>query len=157
MVTELSTKRARFVLLLSAVLLLPAMSRAQTPKFTGTWQMNVPKSQVADGRIVTLVIDASATSVKVSQTSKDKAGQETSTQFTVIVGKECEYDEGSHKSKLVAWYAGPALDVVKSEGPPGDVANQWTLQLSPDQNTLTLTLSHIDPSAKDETLVFDRK
>jgi hypothetical protein len=167
MVTELSTKRALpvctrafcapVVLLLSAVLLTPAMCRAQTPKFTGTWQMNVPKSQVADGRVVTLVIDASATNVKVGQTSKDKAGQETSTQFTVIVGKECEYDEGSHKSKLVAWYAGPALDVVKSEGPPGDVANQWTLQLSPDQNTLTLTLSHIDPSAKDETLVFDRK
>ena len=157
MATELFPNRAHLVFLLSAALFLPALSRADSPKFTGTWQMNVPKSQVADGRVVTLVLDASATVVKVAQTVKDKTGQETSTQFNVTLGKECEYDEGSHKSKLVAWYAGPSLNVVKSDGPPGDVANQWTLQLSPDQNTLTLTLSHIDPSAKDEVLVFDRK
>lgn len=148
---------ACLVFFVSAILAAPALLRADAPKFTGTWQMNVPKSQVADGRVMTLVLEASETVVKVSQTVKDKAGQETSTQFNVTFGKECEYTEGTHKSKVVAWYAGPSLNVVKSDGPPGDVANQWTLQLSPDQNTLTLTLSHIDPSGKDEVLVFDRK
>jgi hypothetical protein len=141
----------------AALLVAPVLLCADSPKFSGTWQMNAAKSQVADGRVVTLVIDASESVVKVGQTVKDKAGQETATQFTVTIGKECEYAEGSHKSKLVAWYAGPALDIVKSDGPAGDVANQWALQLSPDGNTLTLTFSHIDPSAKDETLVFDRK
>ncbi len=148
---------AKSLSLCVAALLLPLISSAEAPKFTGTWHMNVAKSQVADGRVVTLVLAASETVIKVSQTVKDKAGQETATQFTVTVGKECEYDEGSHKSKVVAWYAGPSLNVVKSDGPQGDVANQWQLQLSPDQNSLTLTLSHIDPSGKDEILVFDRK
>ena len=141
----------------AALLLASIVVCADSPKFSGNWQMDGAKSQVADGRVVTLVINASDTLVKVAQTVKDKAGRETSTEFSVTVGKECEYAEGGHKSKLVAWYAGPSLDIVKSDGPAGDVADQWALQLSPDQNTLTLTLSHIDPSAKDEVLVFDRK
>lgn len=141
----------------AALLVAPVLLCADSPKFSGKWEMNAAKSQVADGRVVTLVLDASEAVVKVSQNVKDKAGKETASQFTVTMGKECEYDEGSHKSKLVAWYAGPSLDIVKSDGPPGDVADQWTLQLSPDQNTLTLTLSHVDPAAKDEVLIFDRK
>lgn len=148
---------AKSLCVLAAMLLTPALLSADTPKFSGNWQMDTAKSQVVDGRVVTLVLDASEAAVKITQTVKDKAGQESSTQFTVTIGKECEYVEGTHKSKVVAWYAGPSLNVVKSDGPQGDVANQWTLQLSPDQNSLTLTLSHIDPSGKDETLVFNRK
>ncbi|MBV8072613.1 MAG: hypothetical protein JO270_22105 [Acidobacteriaceae bacterium] len=150
-------RRRRSVPLLAAVLLVPVIMRADAPKFTGTWQMDEAKSQVADGRVVTLVLDASDTLVKITQTIKTKAGQESSTQFSVTMGKECDYNEGSHKSKLVAWYAGPSLNIVKSDGPPGDIANQWVLQLSPDQKTLTLTFSHVDPAGKDETLVFNRK
>ena len=147
----------RSVAMLATVLLVPAAVRADAPKFSGSWQMDEAKSQVADGRVVTLVIDASETVVKIGQTIKTKAGQESSTQFSVTMGKECDYNEGSHKSKLVAWYAGPSLNIVKSDGPPGDIANQWVLQLSPDQKTLTLTFSHVDPAGKDETLVFSRK
>jgi hypothetical protein len=135
----------------------PALVRADATNFTGTWEMDAAKSQVADGRTVTLVIETLAATYKIDRTVREKGGQETSTQFACGFGKECEFSEGSHKSKIMAWYDGPSLTVCKTGGPAADVSNEWKLELSPDKKTLTVTVSHLDPNGKDETLVFDKK
>lgn len=72
-------------------------------------------------------------------------------------GKECEFDEGGHKSKVSLYFNGPVLVVFKTDGPENDSASQWNMQLGPDGKLLTVTVSHILPAGKDETLVFDKK
>ncbi len=135
----------------------PTLFGADATNFTGTWEMDGAKSQVSDGRTVTLVIETLAAKYKITSTVREKGGQETSTEFACGFGKECEFSEGSHTSKIMAWYDGAALTVCKTAGPAADVANEWKLELSPDKKTLTVTVQHLDPNAKDETLVFNKK
>ncbi len=155
-----STQRALCLLGAGAFVsfvLLSGLAAADNTDFTGTWEMVPAKSQVPDGRTVTLVIETLAAKYKVTSTVHDKAGHEISTAFACGFGKECEFSEGNHKSKIMAWYDGPALTLCKTQGPEGDVSNEWKLELSPDKKTLTLTLQHMEPNGKDETLVFEKK
>lgn len=131
---------------------------AQTPNMSGTWEMDPTKSKVADGRTVTLVIESVANKIKLSSSSKDNGGKETTAEFTCAPdGKECEFVEAGHKSKMSMWFMGDSLNVAKTDGPPGDVVNEWKLQMSPDGKVLTLTVTHIEPAGADETLVFGKK
>ena len=150
-----ATRLVQFSLL--ALVLAPTLLVADSTNFSGTWELDPAKSQVTDGRTVTLLIETLPASFKITSTVRDKNGQETSTEFACGFGKECQFSEGSHKSKIMAWYDGPALTVCKTEGPATDVANEWKLELSPDKKTLTVTVSHLDPNGKEETLVFDKK
>ncbi len=135
-----------------------AMLSAQTPNLAGNWQMDVSKSQVADGRSVSMAIATVANKIKLGATVRDKDGKETSVEFTCAAdGKECELNEGGHKSKMSMWFSGDSLNVAKTDGPPGDVVNEWKLQMSAQGKVLTLTVSHVDPTAPDETLVFSKK
>jgi hypothetical protein len=138
-------------------LTISAMS-AQTPGMTGVWQMNADKSQVLDGRTVTLVIETVASQLKLRSTVRDRAGHEVTTEFTCGVdGKDCEFDEGGHRSKVSMWYNGPALLVCKTNGPVGDVVNEWKLELAPNGKALTLTITHVEPSASEEVVAFTKK
>jgi hypothetical protein len=129
-----------------------------TPKLSGTWQMDPAKSHVSDGRTVTLVIENVANKIKLNATIHSKDGHDTTTDFTCAPdGKECEFDEGGHKSKISMWFNGDSLNVAKTDGPPGDVVNEWKLEMSPDGKVLTLVVTHIEPNGPEETLVFDKK
>ena len=141
-----------------SVLLLSGSLYGQTPNLSGSWQMDTAKSQVSDGRDVTLVIETVSGKIKISSSSKDKAGKETTGELLCAPdGKECEFDEGGHKSKVSMWFAGPSLNMAKTDGPVGDVVNEWKLDMSADGKVLTLTVNHIDPTGADETLVFNTK
>jgi hypothetical protein len=130
---------------------------AQTPNMTGTWQMDPAKSTVTDGRSVTLIVESTAGKIKLGATIHDKAGHDMTADFTCAPdGKECEFREGEHKSKMSMWFAGDSLNVAKTDGPVGDVVNEWKLQMSSGGKVLTLTVTHIDPTASDETLVFGK-
>jgi hypothetical protein len=135
-----------------------ALLSAQTPDMSGTWEMDASKSKVADGRTVTLLIESAANKIKLGATIRDKAGKESTAEFTCAPdGKECEFNEEGHKSKMSMWFMGDSLNVAKTDGPPGDVVNEWKLQTSSAGKVLTLTVTHIDPSGTDETLVFSKK
>ena len=84
---------------LTFVLAAPTLLAADATNFTGTWEMDPAKSQVTDGRTVTLVIETLAATYKITSTVHEKGGQETSTQFACGFGKECEFSEGSHDRK----------------------------------------------------------
>src|ERR1700757_753795 len=73
---------------------------AQSPDMSGTWEMDTAKSHVADGRALLLVIQSAEKKIKVDATIRDKAGKETTDSFICAPdGKECEFNEGGHKSK----------------------------------------------------------
>jgi hypothetical protein len=155
-------KAARFAAvgsaMIAAALLTAATLSAQAPNLSGTWQMDPAKSQVSDGRSVSLVIQSPGNKVKVDETIHDKNGKETTADFTCAPdGKECEFNEGGHKSKMSMWFSGDSLNLAKTDGPPGDVVSMWKLQTSSEGKVLTLTVNHIEPAGPDETLVFTKK
>jgi hypothetical protein len=155
----MSSLLGRTVVRLSGLLIFPAVLAAASPgaPFTGSWETNAAKSQGAASKITSLTIQEAGDHIKVeSVTSKGDAAVKTEFSCTTN-GKECEFDDAGHKSKISMWYNGPALVAMKTDGPESDSASQWKLEVSSDGKTLTLTLSHILPAGNDETLVFDKK
>jgi len=145
---------------LAVLLIYPLLVSADSgnPNFTGAWQMDAAKSQVEDGRIVTLTIENVSNKIKMVRVVREKDGKEVTSQFVCGTGgTECEYDEGGHKAKVSLWYNGPALVVLKTDGTKEDTSDEWTMKLSSDTHTLTVGLEHIDPTSKDETLVFSKQ
>ncbi len=123
----------------------------------GSWNMDAAKSQVADGRDVSLTIDLAGDIMKFAMTAK-KGGASTTSQFACDTGSgaECPFEEAGHKSKISVYFNGDVLNIWKSDGPAGDVSAQWKVEISPDGKVLTATVSHLEPAAKDEVLVFGK-
>ena len=152
-------KKVNFRLsMIAGVVLVNGCLSAQTPSFAGNWQMDPAKSQVSDGRVVSMAIASAGDKLKVTATIRDKDGKETTSDFTCAPdGKECAFNEGGHKSKLSMWFSGDALNLAKTDGPPGDVVDMWKLETSSGGKVLTLSLEHVDPNGPKETLVFAKK
>jgi hypothetical protein len=135
-----------------------AILSAQQPKFDGNWQMDSAKSQVTDGRVVNLTIVTVADGIKMTIKTKKNDGEEVTSEFTSkLNGKACEMAEQGHTSKLTVWYNGPTLNACKENGPAGDVTSTWKFELSPDKQSMKMTINHLDPAANDETIVFNKK
>src|SRR5205823_9595558 len=116
------------------------------------------KSQVEDGRLVNLSIENVSNKIKMVRVVREKDGKEVTSQFVCGTGgTECEYDGGGYKAKVSLWYNGPALVVLRTEGPKEDASDEWTMKLSGDMHTLTVALEHIEPTSKEETLVFSKQ
>jgi hypothetical protein len=147
-------------LVIAAVpLLMPLVLSADTTRadLSGTWQMDASHSHVDDGRVVSLTIQDVGDKLKVVRIVHRSDGKDVTSQFTCPAdGSTCEFDEGGHKAKVSMWYDGPALMILKSDGPKEDAVVQWKMQLAPDTNTLTLGLTYIDPESKTETVVFNK-
>ena len=134
------------------------LSAQQQPKFDGTWQMDTAKSHIADGRILTVTIATVNTGIKITVKSRKNTGEEFTAEFnSQLNGKACEGSEQGHTSRLTVWYDGPTLNACKENGPPGDVSSLWKFELSPDKQTMTMKISHYEPVADDETIVFTKK
>jgi hypothetical protein len=144
---------------LAAPLFLSLLMSAENvkPNFTGAWRMDSVKSQVLDGRVVTLTIQDDSTKLDLVSTAQGKDAKEVTSKFACTTEKECEFDQGGYKAKVSLWYDGATLVILKTDGPKEDAVTKWKLHLTPDGNTLTLDVVHIDPDEKPETLVFTKK
>ncbi len=152
--------RLALAVLAVPILIFPLILSADSgsPNFAGAWQMDPAKGQVGDGRLVTLTIENISHKLKMVRVVRDKDGKEATYQFVcATVGSECEFDEAGHKAKVSVWYNGSALVILKTDGPKEDASDEWTMKLSPDTHTLTVALEHIEPTGKEETLVFSKK
>jgi hypothetical protein len=113
---------------------------------------------VADGRVVTLTVASVDGGIKMTMKTQKKDGPETTSEFTSkLNGKAVEFAEGDHKSQITVWYNGPTLNASKESGPVGDVTSAWKFEMGPEKGTMTMTISHYEPAADDETLVFTKK
>ncbi len=141
----------------AALLLMAAAVSGQTASLDGTWQMDSAKSHVRDGRSVTFIIASMDNGIKMTVKTK-KGDAESVTEFsTKFNGKASDFAEGDHKSQLTMWWDGTSLNASKEKGPADDVTAMWKFELSPDKQTMTLKISHYEPAADDETLVFNKK
>jgi hypothetical protein len=128
------------------------------PNFSGTWQLDTAKSQARNAEAITYTIEDASGKIDFSRVTQERDGKSVTSKFTCdTVGTQCEFDEGNHKAKVSLWYDGPALVILKTDGPKEDSVTQWRLELSPDGKTLNVTLTHIQPDDKPENLVFDKK
>ena len=141
--------------LLSLSFLLVAES--DKPKLAGTWELDAAKSQLehSPGTVELVIQDASA-KIQLTRTTHTPEGKELVGKFECAAGgPDCAFDEAGHKSKVSLWYQGPALIILKTDGPSDDEVTQWTLKL--DKGALQIEVSHITPAGKTDTMVFTRK
>lgn len=128
------------------------------PDLSGTWQLDTTKSPPRDAEGITYTIKDASGKIDFSRVTQERDGKNVTSKFSCdTVGTQCEFDEGNHKAKVSLWYDGPALVILKTDGPREDSVTQWRLQVSPDGKTLNVTLTHLEPSDTTETLVFDKK
>ena len=152
------TRLALAVLAASSFPLFVMADDTAQPSLSGTWQLDAAKSQTRDAEAITYTIEDASGKINFSRVLQERDGKSVTSKFSCdTVGTQCEFDEGSHKAKVSLWYDGPALVILKTDGPKEDSVTQWRLELSPDGKTLKVTLTHIQPQDKPETLVFDRK
>jgi hypothetical protein len=98
------------------------------------------------------------TGLKLDGFVADKAGTKTELHFDCKMdGSDCAFMEGSHKSKVSVWTVAGVTTACKTDGPSGDTVSEWHMKLSPDGNTLTIEVEHVDPAAALETMVFAKK
>jgi hypothetical protein len=130
----------------------------QQPDLSGNWQLNAAKSQTnAQDQNVTLTIQEDSPKIQFKRVVQEAGGRSVVSQFTCqIGGQQCDFDQGGHKAKVSLWYDGPALVILKTDGPKDDSVTQWRLALSPDGKSMSVTLTHIVPNENPEKLVFDK-
>ena len=129
-----------------------------TPNFSGTWELDSAKSPDAQGRMVTYTIQNASGKINFTRVVRERDGKEITSQFTCEPGgSQCDFDEGGHKAHVSLWYNGPALMILKTDGPKEDSVTQWKLELGPGGKSLKVGFEHIEPTDKEETLVFDKK
>lgn len=128
------------------------------PNYSGTWQLDAGKSPAAEGRLMTLTIEDDSGKINFTRVAHERDGKELTSRFSCQTGGvTCDFDEGGHKAKVSLWYDGPALVILKTDGPKEDSVTQWKLQLGPDKQSLSVDLTHIEPNDKSESLVFDKR
>jgi hypothetical protein len=129
------------------------------PNFTGTWVLDAATSQILRGsESIELAIQDNSGKIQVVRTTHLPDGKQVTSTFECAAdGSNCSYDDGGHKAQVSLWYNGPALVVLKTDGPSDDQVSQSKLVLSPDQSTLEMDVTHITPEGKPETMVFVKK
>ncbi len=154
-----------FVTARSACLVLPLLLSSflladdTKPNFTGTWILDAAKSQmIRGGEAIQLAIQDDSGKIQVIKTMRLADGKDVTSKFECEAnGSNCVYEDGDHKAQVSLWYNGPALVVLKTDGPDDDKVSQSELVLSPDQGTLEIDVTHIAPESKAETMVFTKK
>jgi hypothetical protein len=129
-----------------------------SPDFSGVWELNAEKSQLPDGRLVTIKIEKVGNKIKWTRSDRAKDGKENVSEFICEAGaSECELTEEGHKAKVSIWFNGPELVVLKTDGIKEENSIEWTLKMSDDKKSITAGLERIDPPGTSEKLVFNKK
>lgn len=159
-------RRTLFLLTLAA--LLPAAALAQTPDFSGTWKINMIKSDAApqgrggqqmDMSNMMLAVTQTAEALTIVQTGM---GQERTTTY-YLDGRESTNRAGRGDMKSTSKWDGAKLVTEGSstfEGPNGQVTMTMkeVRELSADGKTMTVTTTSDSPmGTRTRKTVFDKQ
>jgi hypothetical protein len=148
---SMSMKMKRFLPaagILAVVLLLPALSLAQTPNLTGTWAFDAAKSQVPDmggrggmGGGGDIAIKHEGTTVSITTTRTGRDGEPTTNTETFSTdGKPTTVEGRMGASSVTAKWEGRNLMVTTSrQTQRGDFSTAVTYSLSADGKVLTVS------------------
>lgn len=132
-------------------------AKADSPDFSGHWQVNPDKSHFGNERTLSLDIQQHGDDVTFVRTYQKKNGKEVSARFTCTVGgKECTFNNDGHAAKVLLWYLGPSLVILKTEGEKSDSTVEWHLKLAADGKSLTIDREIMEPVDKTEKLSLDK-
>jgi hypothetical protein len=130
------------------------------PNFSGVWKLDPAQSPSVNGAMITLVIKDESGKISYERSMRQADGKQMVLRFTCSSGgSNCDSDENGHKAKVSLWYNGPALMILKTDGPKQDATTERKLELSPDGNTLKVEFTNLDldKNSKPETLVFAKQ
>lgn len=146
-------------LALFAAPLLPSLTLAAdnaSPNFSGTWQLDMAKSQTDHGESIELDIQDASNKITLIRHVREHDGKEIVSHFSCPAnGSQCEFNEGGHKGKGSTWHDGSSLFMLESDGPK-DSSVEWQMQLAPDGKTLNVKYNLLAPTDKAETHVFNK-
>jgi hypothetical protein len=113
------------------------------PSITGTWVLQSDKN-------VKLVIDQSDQKIHVQEVE----GNDLKEDYTCnLNGKDCDFKQEGHAAKVSLWHNGAKLVELVTRG--SDVVKR-RFTLAPDGNSLSVEMSRISPSGKNETFAYAR-
>jgi hypothetical protein len=144
--------------LLFAVPLFAVAASADTPDFSGKWQIDPTQSHQPEDHNIALDITQNANGITfVRKYEEGGRGREVTSQFTCAPGgTSCNFDENGHKATVSLWYNGPELVILKTNGPKQDPTVEWHLMLDASGKTLTVKRENMAPDGKNEKLVFHK-
>ena len=144
--------------LLLAVPLFAIPASADTPDFSGNWQIDTAQSRQPEDRNLSLEITQNGSGITFVRTYEEGGrGQDITSKFTCAPGgTSCNFDENGHKATVSLWYNGPELVILKTNGPKRDPTVEWHMKLDPSGNTLTVTRENMAPDGRSEKLVFHK-
>ena len=135
---------------------------AQKPNFSGTWKLNVDKSEFGPlpGYISrTDMIEHSDPKLKVTINSETQQGKQEATSNYTTDGKEATNKMGSQDVKsTVTWQGNNLVMNAKTSFPDGDITINSVWSLAEDGKTLTQTVHLTAPTGEaDRKLVFEKQ
>jgi hypothetical protein len=130
---------------------------ADRPALSGTWQLDLAHSQLADAKLkaATWSIAQNDDSVQISETVTDAAGKQKKIEIQCgTEGQQCNIKENGQPTQVSMYYNGSHL-VMLEQWHGTDYVTKKRLQISPDGKTLTVEVVHIaPPGRKDESWTF---
>lgn len=154
---------ALIALSLAVSLAAPAAAQAARPDFTGSWTLNLARSDYGPfpapaGR--TDVIDHRGTNLEVTRRETGSSGEERTGKWTCTTDRvECTNTLGGNQLKTIVHWEDATLVVATKtmfQGQEAFIEDRWTL--SPDRRTLTIARHAVSPQGTaDQTFVLERK
>ena len=133
-----------------------AGTTAIRPDLRGVWKLDTARSELDHTRNLSLLIEEKGENIHIKETRGPNAKEDT-TEFTcTTMGRDCPLQDGTDKANVSVYYNGPLLVILKTHGRKDSTVEKQRLSLSPDGDSLTVEIMHIEPQSKLERLVFTK-
>jgi hypothetical protein len=129
------------------------------PDFTGTWRLDLSKSQIHTEKPLDLVwrIEQKDEEFHLTETWQDPHGKEQTRSFKCnTMARACKIDYEPQPATVTLYYNGPMLVATELSGEHNDKAVRRNLKLGADGNSLQVDVLYIVPERETDNLVFAR-
>lgn len=127
------------------------------PNLSGKWKIDEARTEPGPAsKDLVLVVERKGQDIRIEETRGPNPKEDVSDFTCGTMGKECSMQDGGEQAKVSLYYSGPVLVVLKTQGRKSDAVEKRRISLSPEGDSLTVEITHIDPEGKAEKLVFSK-